>query len=48
MIDHTDTKEIECHLFYKDGLTLTTAWISNHIHNNVWDEITCPLKFENG
>ena len=25
--------------FYKHGLTLISAWISNYIHYNVWDEI---------
>ena len=37
-------------------LTLIPAWISNHIHHKVWDEITHPfpnfdvtaVKFENG
>ena len=27
-------------LFYKDGSTLIQAWISNHMHSKVWDEIT--------
>ena len=26
--------------FYKHGLTLIPAWISNYIHYKVWDEIT--------
>ena len=29
--------------FYKYGLTLIPAWISNYIHYNVWDEITYPF-----
>ena len=29
--------------FYKPGLTLFPAWISNHMHYKVWDEITYPL-----
>ena len=43
--------------FYLLGLTLIPAWISNHMHYKVWDEITYPflnfngatmLKFRNG
>ena len=29
--------------FYKHGLTLVPAWISNYIHYKVWDEITYPF-----
>ena len=29
--------------FYKHGLTLIPAWISNYIHYKVWDEITYPF-----
>ena len=29
--------------FYLCGLTLIPAWISNHIHYNVWDEVTYPF-----
>ena len=25
--------------FYKHGLNLIPAWISNHMHSKVWDEI---------
>ena len=33
-------------LFYYHGLTLIPARVSNHMPNNVWDEITYPfLKF---
>ena len=28
--------------FYKHGLTLIPALISNHLPGNVWDEITDP------
>ena len=28
--------------FYLHGLTVISAWISGHIHNKVWDEITYP------
>ena len=34
--------------FYKHGLTLIPAWISNYIHYNVWDEITYPFLNFNG
>ena len=34
--------------FYKHGLTLIPAWISNHIHYKVWDEITYPFLNFNG
>ena len=30
------------------GLTLIPAWISNHIHYKVWDEITYPFLNFNG
>ena len=30
--------------FYKYKLTLIPAWISNHIHYQVWDEITYPFR----
>ena len=29
--------------FYLHGLTLISAWISNYIHYNIWDEITYPF-----
>ena len=31
-----------CVLFHCCGLTLITAWISNYIHYEMWDEITYP------
>ena len=34
--------------FYKHGLTSIPAWISNHIHHKVWDEITYPFPNFNG
>ena len=34
--------------FYYYGLTLIPAWISNHMHNKVWDEITYPFPNFNG
>ena len=34
--------------FYKHGLTLIPAWISNHIHQNMWDEITYAFLNFNG
>ena len=34
--------------FYKHGLTLIPAWISNYIHYNMWDEITYPFLNFNG
>ena len=37
-----------CGPFYKHGLTLIPAWISNYIHCNVWDEITYPFLNFNG
>ena len=37
-----------CGHFYKHGLTLILAWISNCIHYNVWDEITYPFLNFNG
>ena len=30
--------------FYKHGLTLIPAWISNRMHSQVWDEITYPSQ----
>ena len=41
---------------YQHGLTLIPAWISNHMHSKVWDELSinsqtstvAPLKFGNG
>ena len=27
------------HLFYQHGLTSIPAWISDHIHYNVWDKL---------
>ena len=35
--------------FYKHGLTLIPAWISNHIPSKLWDEITYPFpNFKSG
>ena len=34
--------------FYYHGLTLIPAWISNHIHFELWDEITYPFLNFNG
>ena len=34
--------------FYKHGLTLIPAWISNYINYKVWDEITYPFPNFNG
>ena len=34
--------------FYQHGLTLIPAWICNHIHYKVWDEITYPFLNFNG
>ena len=34
--------------FYKHGLTLIPAWISNYIHYKVWDEIIYPFLNCNG
>ena len=34
--------------FYKHGLTLIPAWISNYIHYKLWDEITYPFLNFNG
>ena len=34
--------------FYYHGLTINTAWISNHLPNKVWDEITCLFPNFNG
>ena len=34
--------------FYKHGLTLIPAWISNHMPRKVWDEITYPFLNFNG
>ena len=35
-------------LFYKYSLTEIQAWISNHMPNKAWDEITYPLLNFNG
>ena len=37
-----------CGPFYYHGLILIPAWISNHIHYKVWDEITYPFLNFNG
>ena len=37
-----------CGPFYKHGLTLIPAWISNYIHYKVWDEIIYPFLNFNG
>ena len=34
--------------FFKHGLTLIPAWISNYTHYNMWDEITYPFLNFNG
>ena len=34
--------------FYKNGLTLIPAWISNCVYYKVWDEITNPSSNFNG
>ena len=34
--------------FYSYGLTVIPAWISNHIPNNVWGEITYQFPKLNG
>ena len=34
--------------FYKHGLTLIPAWISDYIHYKVWYEITYPFLNVNG
>ena len=34
--------------FYWHGLTLIPAWISNHIHYKMWNEITSPFPIFNG
>ena len=32
--------------YYKNGLTLIPGWISNHMPNEVWDEMIYPfVKF---
>ena len=37
-LSHSDNKS--CGTFYKHGLTLFSAWMSNDVHHKVWDEIT--------
>ena len=34
--------------FYYHDLTLIPAWISNYIHNKLWEEITYPFLNLNG
>ena len=34
--------------FYWHGLTLISAWISNHLSGKVWDDITYPFLNFNG
>ena len=34
--------------FYLHGLTLIPAWISNHMPDNVWNEIAYPFPIFNG
>ena len=29
--------------FYQPGLTLIPAWMSDHMHNEVWNQITSPF-----
>ena len=40
--------DVSSGLFYKHGLTVIPAWISNYIHYNAWDEITYPFLNFNG
>ena len=42
-----DTTHTRAH-FYLHGLTVFLAWISNHIHYTVWDEITYLFSNING
>ena len=37
-----------CGPVYQHGITSLTAWISNHMPNKVWDEITYPFPNFNG
>ena len=37
-----------CSPFYWHGLTLIPAWICNHIHYKMWDEINYPFLNFNG
>ena len=39
---------VSCGPFYKHGLTLIPAWISNYILRKVWDQITYPFLNING
>ena len=34
--------------FYQHGLTSISSWISNHMSNKVWDDISSPLPNSNG
>ena len=42
---HTPSQALTCcwSPFYKHGLTLIPAWISNYIHYKVWDEFISPF-----
>ena len=47
LLPYIFVQKVSCGPFYKHGLTLIPAWISNYTHYNLWDEIA-PLKFRNG
>ena len=34
--------------FYLHGVTLIPAWIGNHMHSNVWDDMTYQFQNFNG
>ena len=36
-------EEVHIGPFYKHGLTLIQAWMSNHTHSEMWGEITYPF-----
>ena len=42
------SKRVPVTHFYKQGLTLIPAWISNYIHYKEWGEITYPFLNFNG
>ena len=41
-------KYVTCGAFYRQGLSLIPAWISNYIHYKVWGEIIYPFLNFNG
>ena len=43
VLDSLDSNGVPRDPFYKHSLTIIPTWISNHMHNKVWDEITNPL-----